>query len=159
MIWFKKLSKCIWEILLNFPKFTEPPNESTLKCSIWVFWRTLDCVMWNNNKYGIILVNNPIFSNFGLYTACGAVHVSSWTVAKVNGSLLDVYLLFFRPCWKKTLPNNTLSPFLEFSSKILLFQITFLIFNDILNIYSYFLLDGLLLQHMGLFESREFLEF
>mgnify|MGYP001291606345 CR=1 FL=1 len=51
--------------------------------------------------------------------------------------------------------QKILSLSFDLSSKILLFQVAFLIFCAILIISPYFLLLGLLLQFVALFQSRE----
>ena len=48
---------------------------------------------------------------------------------------------------------------LEFSTRILLFQVPFLIFCVILIISPYLLPGGLLFQHVALFQSRELVKF
>ena len=79
-------------------------------------------------------------------------HVSSRIVANISESSLLISQYLFRLCWMKTLPGNF---YLNLFSKMLLFQVAFLIFFYAAIFSPHCLLGGLLLQSVPLFQSRE----
>ena len=95
-------------------------------------------------------LNNAIFSNLR-WCMLSASHVSSRIVADISQHPFSFLSNCpFNACGK-TSSENILSLSSAFSTKLLLFRFVFLIFSATLIIFTYFLLVGLLLQHVALF--------
>ena len=104
-------------------------------------------------------LNNPIFSNLGWGAACWAhfmCHHELWPTSVSHPFSLNTSCGFAggKHYQKITIPI----PF-DLFFKILLFQVTFLIFFSIAIFSLYLLLVALLLQSVALFQSRELVKY
>ena len=82
-----------------------------------------------------------------------ALYVSSQIVANISG--VSCFSLALEALLEQNITRKVLSLSLELFFNILLFQVTFFIFFSIDVFAPYFLLVGLLLQYVTLFQTRE----
>ena len=98
-------------------------------------------------------LNNPIFPNLVLYVehiSCGIPNCGQhqWAIP-------SLFLIALEALLEEIIARKLLSLSLDLFFKILLFQVTFLIFFSRAVFSPYFLLVGLFLQYVAVFQSRK----
>ena len=100
-------------------------------------------------------LNNPIFLNLGFCAACRARFICCHKLWPTSVSYPFSSLNSFQAMLEENVTRKFLSPSLDLFFKFLLFQVAFFIFFSIAVFSPYFLLFGLLLQYVALFQFRE----
>ena len=141
----------------NF-KITEFKTNFALKCKVtWA--KTSD--HYEVNLFMATAGDVWIIPSFQIWDMCcmlSTFNVSSQIVANISESSVLFSQWLFRLCWRKTLSENYYPYPKNFFFKISLFQVAFFIFFPVAIFSPYFLLVGLLLQSVALFQCRELIK-
>ena len=103
------------------------------KCGNHEYWLKTDKICNDLTITGLSTIRSAgtdLFKFGVVWCTLSTFHVSSWIMANISESSLLFSQLLFRPCWRKTLPDNYYPFSLDFF-KILLFHAAFLIFFSI----------------------------
>ena len=142
-----------WNLKQNLYIFIQENAFENVVCEMAAIFSQLQCVnLFMATIRGVWIIPSFRIWDYVLYvehiscvtTNCGQ---HQWAVPSLFWIAVEVLL-------EEIITRKLLSLFLDFFFKILLLQVTFLIFFFIAVFCPYFLLVGLLLQYVALFQAR-----